>query len=247
MADANRPVTGYPAPNQNGNVPPASNTGYPYAAPPPHYYNQQYYPQTNYQNDPYAARRANFLRRIFGIMIAAVIITGTIMFIVWLVLRPRLPEFRVDSLSVSAFNLSNNQLTGTFDLHFTVGNPNKKIALAYDNMESDMFYRNSLLSSTNLPPFTQATRNETSMRAEFAALSSYVEKGIADDINGERGKSGNVVFNVRMLMTVRFKAGIWRARRRLLKVFCGDLAVALSSNGKNGSLNSGPRQCRVGL
>lgn len=85
------------------------------------------------------------------------------------------------------------------------------------------------------------------MRAAFASLSSYVDKDMADGINGERGKSGNVALNVRMFMTVRFKSGIWRARRRILKVFCGDLSVALSSNGKNGTLNGGPRQCRVGI
>nr|XP_027125237.1 NDR1/HIN1-like protein 10 [Coffea arabica] len=251
MADPNnRPVTGYPAPATNGHPPPPSNTSYPYAAPPPAaYYNQQYYTGPAYhQPDPDAIRRATFLRRLFAFIIAGVIILGTILFIIWLVLRPRLPEFRVDSLSVSNFNLSSSTLVSAdFDVKITARNPNGKITLFYDNVEAAVYFKNFQLSQTTLPPFSQGKKNETSFTAELAAVKAYLDGDIANGINGERGKNGNVVLNVRMLMEVRFKAGAWKARRRYLKAFCGDLSVGISANASNGTLTGGPRQCRVGL
>ncbi|KAL3530331.1 hypothetical protein ACH5RR_009653 [Cinchona calisaya] len=246
MADPSRPVTGYPAPNTTGQPPPPSNTSYPYAAPTSTYYDQQYYP-ANYQPDPDAIRRAILLRRLFGILIACVIIIGTILFIIWLVLRPRLPAFRVDSFSVTNFNISSSTLlSANFDVGITARNPNTKITLAYDVIEAGVYFRGYSLSETTLPPFTQSKKNETSFRADFAAVRAYVNGDAVNGINGQ-SKNGNVVFNLRMVMTVRFKAGVWRDRRRVLRVVCGDLSVGVSSNSTNGTLLGGARQCRSGL
>lgn len=129
----------------------------------------------------------------------------------------------------------------------TARNPNGKITLFYDNVEAAVYYKSDQLSRTTLPPFSQGKKNETSMTAELAAVKAYLDGDVVKGINEERGKNGNVVFNVRMLMEVRFKAGAWRARRRYLKAFCGDLSVGVSSNATNGTLIGGPKQCRVGI
>lgn len=70
---------------------------------------------------------------------------------------------------------------------------------------------------------------------------------VVSSMNGQRSKNGNVNFNVRMFMALRLKAGVWFARRRFLKAFCGDLSVGVSSNSSNGTLIGGPRQCNVGF
>lgn len=248
MDDHSRPVTGYPA--QPNTVPnghnTATGTAYPYAAPPPH---QTYYPpQPNpYYTDPYySAQRATFIRRIFAILIASIIITGTVIFIIWLVLRPRVPEFRVDSVTVTNFNLSTTLITGNWDVQFTVRNPNNKITLTYDQILARVLYKSGALSETMVPPFVQGKRNETAVRATFAAASSYVENWVVNGINGDRGR-GSVKFTVRMLARVRFRAGSWWARRRVVRVLCPDLSVGLSSNSERGSLVGGSRECRVGL
>ncbi|CAI9105734.1 OLC1v1004733C1 [Oldenlandia corymbosa var. corymbosa] len=251
MADPNRPVTGYPAANANGHPPPPpnSNTSYPYAAPPPpppNYYNpQQYYPA--YQPDPQAVRRAIFLRRVLAIIIAVFIIIGTSFFITWLVLRPRLPEIRVDSLSVSNYNLSGYQLTANFQIGITVRNPNSKIKVDYDQVDAYVYSKDYRLAETSLAPFSQPKKNETSIRASEAAVNTYVDGDLVSDMNGQRSRSGRVNFNVRLLMSLRLKAGAWFSRRRYLKAFCGDLSVGIASNSSNGSLIGGPGQCNVGI
>ncbi|CAK9174812.1 unnamed protein product [Ilex paraguariensis] len=248
-----RPVTGYPAatpaqPSTNPNGYSTTNTAYPYVAPPPPHH--PYYAQNPYyhQQNPYAAQRATFIRRIFAVIIAAFIITGTIIFIVWLILRPRLPEFRVGSVAVSNFNLSSSTslISGNWDVGFTVRNPNKKIKLYYDHIDARVFHGSDSLAATTVPPFYQTTRNMTTIKASFAASGAYVDRRVVDGINSERN-SGSVSFDVSMVAMVRFKAGAWRPRRRFLRVFCGDLRVGLTGNGNRGSLIGGASQCRVGI
>lgn len=225
MGDPSRPVTGYPAPNG------------PYAGPAP-YYNQQP-PQYNPQ-------RATFLRRFFGVIIGCVIITGTIIFISWLVLRPRYPQFRVDAFAVTGpFNMTANSLSSSWDVALTARNPNGKITLNYDEIRAAVFYRGESLADTYLPPFVQGKNEETPLKASFAAANTFVDSDDVDGINQEMRKAdGKVAFSVWLVADVRFTAGIWR-RRRFLKVYCGDLLVSVSANGTG--LTGGPKQCSLGL
>ncbi|CAN4099025.1 unnamed protein product [Withania somnifera] len=236
MGDPNRPVTGYPAV-----APPPPATTYPYAASP--YYNNNNYPYP----DPYTAQRNTFLRRVIAILIASTIITGTILFIIWLVILPRIPEFQVDSLAVSNLSLSNSLITANWDLHFTAKNPNKKINLYYDEIAAAIFYESLSIADTTVPPFSMDKENETGQKVSFVASRAYVEKWAFEGMSKERGERGSVRFNVRMVAKVSFKAGGWRARRRYLRVYCGDLSVGVSSNKSSGNLLGGERRCRVGL
>ncbi|KAL8147937.1 NDR1/HIN1-like protein 10 [Apium graveolens] len=233
-----RPVTGYPAhPNPNGY---SSGTAYPYAAAPPP--NNGYYTQNPYYNrtDPQRA----FIRRLFAIIISCIIISGTVLLIIWLILRPRVPEFRVDSLSVSNFNISSSLLSGNWDVQFTVRNPNKKITVKYDRIDADVFYKSEGLASTTLPPFSQGKRNETKVRATFGAIGAYVEDWVVRDVSGDRGK-GSVKFSVRLLARARFKAGAWGTRKRYVRVLCRDVPVGLTLSSGRGAMVGGARECRV--
>ncbi|GFZ20253.1 hypothetical protein Acr_28g0009580 [Actinidia rufa] len=199
--------------------------------------------------EPYPDPRAAFLRRLVVIIAASFIIAGTIVFIVWLVLRPRVPEFRVDSVSLSNFNLSSTSslLTGNWDVKFAVSNPNHKISLYYDHIAASVFYKDESLSETTVAPFDQGTRNQTTVTATFSAAARYVDKKAADSILSDRTSRGSVDFNVRMVARVRLKAGSWQERRRFMRVYCGNLAVGLSSSSVGGTMVGGARECKVGL
>nr|XP_043632884.1 NDR1/HIN1-like protein 1 [Erigeron canadensis]XP_043632885.1 NDR1/HIN1-like protein 1 [Erigeron canadensis]XP_043632886.1 NDR1/HIN1-like protein 1 [Erigeron canadensis]XP_043632887.1 NDR1/HIN1-like protein 1 [Erigeron canadensis] len=244
MADPNRPppVTGYPAP------PPQNGTAYPYPAAQQTYFNTSYYPPNNPYTLQQQQERIKFLRRIFAIFMGCIIITGIIVFLMWVILRPQVPEFRVNSLSVSNFNASSNSLvSGNWDAQLMVRNPNSKITLYYDQIEAAVFYKAESIAETTVAPFVQGKKNETAFGAKFASVSSYVndKNGIAND----RIKGNAVAFNIRMVARVRFKAGSWWAKRRVLRVYCPDLNVAFSTNAtSSGSLTAaGVKNCRVGL
>lgn len=244
MTDQSRPATGYPAQPQNGYpAPPPSQTNYYYPNHNPYNYNAAaaapYYP---------APPRATFFRRFFAALIAMFIIMGVILLIVWLVLRPRIPSFTVESVSVSSLNASSSpsQISGTWSLRFSVANPNHKLHVYYDDIEARLYYRDSLITQNQLPPFDQDTKNITSMDANLVASSAYIDPDLVNRINGDRSR-GSVRFDVQVLALVRFKAGGWRARRRFLRVFCDDLSVGFSSNSSKGTLSGGPRRCAVGI
>ncbi|KAI7984510.1 hypothetical protein LOK49_LG15G02002 [Camellia lanceoleosa] len=103
------------------------------------------------------------------------------------------------------------------------------------------------LSPTPPSSLRSGDLNQTTLRASFATASSYVDDWAVEGINGERKSHGTVNFNVRLLCRVRFKASWWRARHRILSVYCGDLTVGVSSNGAGGTLVGGARECRVGI
>lgn len=160
---------------------------------------------------------------------------------------PRIPEFQVDSLTVSNLNLSNSLITANWDLHFTAKNPNKKITLYYDEIAAAIFYESLSMADTTVPPFFMDKGNETGKKVSFVASGAYVEKWAFEGMSKERVERGSIRFNVKMVARVSFKAGAWRARRRYLRVYCGDLSVGVPLNRSSGNLLGGERRCRVGL
>ncbi|KAK9068109.1 hypothetical protein SSX86_012220 [Deinandra increscens subsp. villosa] len=252
MADQSRPVTGYPAFSaaaaaHHPNGYPNTATAYPYPAPPPPNNQASYFHVAGnpYYSNPYASQqRATFVHRFFAFLIGSILITGIIVFIMWLVLRPQIPQFRVETLTLSNFNVSTNSLiSGNWDARFVARNPNSKITLYYDQIEAAIFYKSDSISETTLPPFVQGKKNETTIRATFASLTAYLDG--RDSINGERDH-GKVNFNLRMMTRVRFQAGSWWARRRILRVYCPNLTIGVSANSGNGTLVGGSKQCNVG-
>ncbi|KAK1411350.1 hypothetical protein QVD17_37898 [Tagetes erecta] len=241
MADHTTPVTGYPAAN-----PPPNGYAYPYIAQPQQHHHQPSYFNVTTNPSYYPnQQRTTFLRRIFAVFITTIIIFGTIVFIIWLILRPQVPQFRVQTLTLTNFNLTSNSLiSGNWNATVTVRNPNSKITLYYDHVEAAVFYKSKSISMTTLPPFVQGKKNETVVKATFVSVSEYFDD--PNGINSERNR-GSVGFNLRMVARVRFKAGGWWTRRRVLRVYCPDLAVGVSGNGSSGSLSGGSKNCRVGV
>ncbi|KAH7561299.1 hypothetical protein JRO89_XS10G0208100 [Xanthoceras sorbifolium] len=238
MENPPRPVTGYPAPNPNG---------HPYQAPPPPLSQPYHYPPY-YQGapPPYPNRRATFFRTILIVTVAFFVIFGSILLIFWLVVRPRLPEFEMSSLSVSNFSANQSHVTGTWDARFHATNPNKKMSVSYYDVVSYIFFKSDYLTRTQIAPFKQETRTETDLTAKFSIIDSYVDTKLVNDINAERARS-TLTFNVKLEAIAGFRYGGWRTRRRLIRVWCNNVPVNVTSSSGSGSMVGGPRQCRVGM
>ncbi|KAL9228618.1 hypothetical protein vseg_004174 [Gypsophila vaccaria] len=241
MTDPTRPpATGYPAQPTNGYPQPPP----PQQQQPSSYYYPNYNQQQYYHAPPPPAPHAVFFRRFMSALIATFIIIGVILFIVWLVLRPRVPVFTVDSLTLASLNLTapSSEISATWTVHLSVSNPNTKLHVYYDKIIARIFYKSSFITQNQLPPFDQPTKNLTAVTAQLVASSAYVAPDVVKDFNGDRGR-GSVKFDVQMIALVRFKSGGWRARTRYLRVLCDDLPVAVTSNGSNGTLTGGSKRC----
>ncbi|KAK4784909.1 hypothetical protein SAY86_001598 [Trapa natans] len=247
MAENPRPpATGYPVPPSgaytNGYPPAVSNTAYTYAA--PQYSNYQYHGQLQQQYP----RRSAFMRYFLVVVIAFFIITGCIFFIVWLVFRPRIPEFSVQSVKVSNFSVVDTMhVSGTWQVGLLLVNPNKKMKISYGTINAELYYNSEFITLTLIPPLDQDTRNQTALDALFSADNAYVQPRAVSDLNSDRAK-GNVAFQIKGEARIRFSSGWWRVRRRELRFWCVDLAVGLSSS-SNGTVNltDGKRNCKVSI
>ncbi|XP_022752527.1 NDR1/HIN1-like protein 10 [Durio zibethinus] len=235
MQDSSRPVTGHPVQNVNGYAPPppaTSATAYPYASSNPY----PYYPAPVPQNP-----RPTFFRRLFVAFAIFFIIFGTILLILWLVLRPRLPDFSLQSLSLSNFNASNQRVSAAWNAQFQVSNPNKKLSISYGDIVSSVYHDDYFLTETRIGPFVQGTRDVSTVEASYSVVDSFVDGKVVDAMNGERTRGG-IKFNVRVVADVAFRYGGWRGRRRFLRVWCNDVALT----GLSGKMTGGPKKCSVG-
>uniref|UniRef100_A0A1D1ZK44 Uncharacterized protein At1g08160 n=1 Tax=Anthurium amnicola TaxID=1678845 RepID=A0A1D1ZK44_9ARAE len=243
-------VTGYPAAAQPSS---AHGTAYPYpahpyyAAPPPPAAPGLYGGPSVAAPGPYGRSNSSaaFLRRLIIIGISVLLLVGFATFILWLVLRPHLPEFAVTSASVSSFRLSaSTQLSADFNLTLSVRNRNKKMGIFYDRVQAAVFYRQDPIAGTSLPPFYQGKGDSTVLPARLAAVAEYVDP----DLTKDRAVAGAVDFDVKVMAWVRFRAGVWRTRRHVMRVFCGDVRIGFSnSTAVVGSLVGQPKRCQVDL
>lgn len=244
-------VTGYPAPG--------SGSAYSYSAPPPpsYYPNGAPPPPPFYPPPPAYAPppryNTTFLRRLLSIAVAVFILLGLLVLIIWLVLRPRLPEFAVSSATVTGFNLSaqQQQLSASFDLNLTVYNPNHKMRINYERVTASVLYASDILSENSLAPFYQGTGETTVLRARLSAPGEYVDSDVVTGIESDRGRGdGAVRFRVRVLSWVRFRSGAWRTRWHTLRVYCDDVRIGFrtGTNSTTGYLlGSAPKKCVVNL
>ncbi|KAG4972157.1 hypothetical protein AAZX31_13G295100 [Glycine max] len=241
MQDPSRPA---PPPfyHQNGGQPPppaasaAIATGYPYAA------QQQYYNTTYPPPRSYASR--SFFRAFFATMICLAVVFGVVLIITWLVLRPSLPHFTLHSLSVSNLSSTSQSLSATWHLSFLVRNGNKKMTVSYNALRSSIFYRQNYISESQLAPFRQDTRSQTTLNATLTAAGTYLEPKLIDNLNAERNAS-SVLFDVQVVAATSFRSGSWRFRTRVLKVLCRKVPVGVSSKSSSGDLVGGDRECQV--
>ncbi|CAJ1956201.1 unnamed protein product [Sphenostylis stenocarpa] len=245
MQDPSRPATGYPAPpfhHPNGGQHPPPATAYPYAAAPPPYPQPQYYNPNYPPPRSYASR--SFFRAFFATMICLAVIFGVILIVTWLVLRPSLPHFTIHTLSLTNLSTTAQSLSATWHVAFLVRNGNKKMTITYNSIHSALFYRIINIAESQLVPFKQDTKSETTINTTLVAAGTYLQPSLINDLNAERS-SNSVLFDIQVVASTSFRSGSWRFRTRFLKVLCRKVPVGVSSNATSGELVGGDRECQV--
>ena len=95
--------------------------------------------------------------RICGAIIGFIIIVLMTIFLVWIILQPKNPEFILQDTTVYAFNLSQpNLLTSKFQITIASRNRNSNIGIYYDHLHAYASYRNQQITlASDLPPTYQ--------------------------------------------------------------------------------------------
>ncbi|XP_062183256.1 uncharacterized protein At1g08160-like [Phragmites australis] len=243
-----------PPPPANGNAA-AFGVAYPYPAPPhnhpapPHPYHHNPYPPPPHHYYPPHPPPPTCLRRLLVLVVGAFLLLGAATFIVWLLLRPRVPVFSLTSLTLSrvAYSPTNSTLSASFDAALLAANPNSKLSVTYFSpLASVSFVPSSPIAVASLPPFSQVPRNTTTLAFRLVADDAYVGPDDASALKS--GTGGTVEVEVRLVAVAVFDRGGWRTRRRVVRVTCDGVPVVFRGKNSTESAFNGPaRRCDVVL
>ncbi|XP_057745705.1 NDR1/HIN1-like protein 1 [Arachis stenosperma] len=182
-------------------------------------------------DSPSSAAITVFLCRLFTAAAISILVCSLVALILFLILHPKLPTLRVDSAVLMESNSSPTQ----FSLTFLFVNPNTKVSVSYSVI--DAFLRNSSdgdVAMTSLPPFSQSRREWTRVTAQFdlGQDGTFV-------INNNVSNNGSLEFGIKLITSVKFNYGVFRAGHRELKAACYPLKVVFGARNNNNNNNNG--------
>ena len=113
---------------------------------------------------------------IITLLVLLLIILAASVGILYLVFKPKLPDYSVDTLRTSDLRLNfDMSLYAKFDVKITATNPNKKIGIYYEKGgKLSVWYTNTRLCEGSLPQFYQGHENKTVLNV---SLSGQVQSG----------------------------------------------------------------------
>ncbi|KAG5566614.1 hypothetical protein RHGRI_002243 [Rhododendron griersonianum] len=178
---------------------------------------------------PAGSGRPRLLRTIGFILLAIILLVGLTILIIWLAVKPKRLVYSIESGSIRGYNLSEtNHLNSNYNFVLRAYNPNTKVSIYYDKVETSVSYDGQKLAFNTLAPFRQRHKNVTrlgvNLVAQDVALSGDTAKGMKTERSG-----GAVELDVRMKARIRLKVGAWKGRRTL-RVLCPSVLVRFSSS-----------------
>ena len=192
-------------------------------------------------------------RRIFwGIVIFAFIVLLTVL-IIWAILKPSKPTFILQDVTVYGFNATiPNFLTSSFQVTLSSRNPNDKIGVYYDRLDTYVTYRNQQVTyRTSIPPSYQGHKEEDVwspfVYGTNVPVAPYNFVGLSQDQT-----NGNVLVLVKIDGKVRWKVGTFVSGHYNLYVRCpafitfGPQSTGIAL-GKNAVKYQLVQRCTVGV
>ncbi|KAH7561139.1 hypothetical protein ACOSP7_016269 [Xanthoceras sorbifolium] len=176
-------------------------------------------------------KHTGLFRCITIFFLALIVIVGVTVMAIWLVIRPKRLIYTIDNGSIHNFNLTNNHLDSTFNFVIRAHNPNGRASIYYESIEVSVAYNDQNVAFNTLEPFRQPTRNITRLETRLVAQNAALSGSASRDLKRERSL-GKVELDVHVKAKIRFKVGIWKSRRRTLKVLCSRVVVPFSSSKK---------------
>ncbi|KAI4320251.1 hypothetical protein MLD38_033750 [Melastoma candidum] len=139
------------------------------------------------------------------LLIVAVAATAGILYLVF---RPKLPKYSIDTLEITQFSLNNDMsLYATFDVNITAVNPNKRIGIYYEGgSRITVWYQDSDLCQGALPKFYQGHRNTTILNVPLTGQTQNATS-LLTSIQQEQQSTGYIPLTVRVRQPVRVKLG----------------------------------------
>ncbi|WCJ25088.1 Late embryogenesis abundant (LEA) hydroxyproline-rich glycoprotein family [Euphorbia peplus] len=173
-----------------------------------------------------------------SLILLLILIIGITAGILFLVFRPKVPDFDIERLQITQFNISqDSSLSASFDVTIVATNPNKKIGIYYEGgSHISVWYNGTNLSQGSLPKFYQGHQNTTVLIVPMTGQTQDAS-GLLTSLQQERDRTGIIPLDLKVKQPVRIKLGKLKLFKVNFHVEC-DLDVDDLSSDNNISIRN---------
>lgn len=172
----------------------------------------------------------------FCLLLVLIVALAVAVGAIYLIFRPKLPDYSVDRLRLTAFQISPGPPTtlySQFVVTVTATNPNKKIGIYYeDGSRLTVWYTNTSLSTGKLPVFYQGHRNTTVLDVVLMGQNE-VGSGLQAAL-AEQQQTGQIPLDFYADVPVKVKLGSLKLRKVNFRVHCNLVVDSLTVDGRIG-------------
>ncbi|KAG7543554.1 Late embryogenesis abundant protein LEA_2 subgroup [Arabidopsis thaliana x Arabidopsis arenosa] len=165
------------------------------------------------------------------VLFLLIVIIGAIVGILYLVFRPKLPDYNIDRLQLTRFQLNQDlSLSTAFNVTITAKNPNEKIGIYYeDGSRISVLYMQTRLSNGSLPKFYQGHENTTIISVEMTGFNQNATS-VMTTLQEQQRLTGSIPLRIRVTQPVRIKLGKLKLMEVRFLVRCGVSVDSLAAN-----------------
>lgn len=180
---------------------------------------------------------------LLALLTALIFLVGVAAAVFYFVFRPESPDYSVERLSISGFNLTSSRwVSPEFDVTVRANNPNDKIGIYYRRGSSvDVYYDSVKMATGSLPIFYQGTNNVTVFVTPLKGSAVELTSGDRTAMIDEVGK-GQVPFKLTLRAPVKIKVGSVETWEITVKVDCDLTVDKLTASAEIGS-----KKCDYGV
>lgn len=166
-------------------------------------------------------------------LILLVIAIGVTVGILYLVFRPKLPSYSIESLFIKGFNnVSSSTVSPELDIGVRAENPNEQIDIYYRPKSSiSVVYSGVHLCSGKWPVFTHKRRNTTTLQMVLTGPEIELSDSTSSELATQE-KNGAIPLNIYLRIPVRVKLGSMMTWTFTVKGLCDIKVNGLNKNAK---------------
>ncbi|KAI3412485.1 LEA_2 domain-containing protein [Psidium guajava] len=172
-------------------------------------------------------------RRLFSLFIGLAVLVLFIIFLVFLILRPAKPAFVLRDATIYQFNASTapGLLTTNMQVTLVSRNPNERIGIYYQKLDTYASYRGQQITLPTLLPESYQGHKEVIDWSPFLCgsavpVSPFLTAALEQDRN-----AGSVLLDIKVDGRVKWKVGTWVSGKYHLHVNCPALLVFKEPSG----------------
>ncbi|KAB2055170.1 hypothetical protein ES319_A11G017400v1 [Gossypium barbadense] len=142
-------------------------------------------------------------------------------FLIWLTLHPSKPQFSLTQADIYQLSLTRpSLLNSSIQLTFLSKNPNKRVAIYYDQLQAYASYKGQQITvDTSLPPFYQDHEEANLLTAFLQGTALPVAPSFGYEV-GRDQIAGKIVLSLKVNGKLRWKVGSWVSGRYRFNVNC---------------------------